>query len=483
MKRSGLIMKRILMFVILSCMTIGARGALELSSLLSNNMVLQRETTVKLWGTANAFARISATCSWDNHTYSAKTDQDGNWSMEVQTPEAGGPYTIEFSNMTGGDKITLRNVMIGEVWICSGQSNMVHPIRGYANQPVDHSEETLAEADQYKDIHSFIVPRVAADTPQEFCEGVWRDGSAQYISAVSAVAYFFAKNLYKALNIPIGIIVSSYGSSRIEAWMSPEALAEAGGVDLEALRGQQQVQKRPTVLYNSMIVPIRNYTARGFTWFQLPANRLEYKNYATLLTTMIKSWRAEWGNPDMPFINVQDCMFPWDGSADKTTLPLIIEQQYALCGKVPGYYVASSTDLGSPTEPHHPQKDVNGERMARLALKYVYGQSDIKADAPDFESVRFDKGKAVVTFSNAEDGLICRGDSILAFELSGADQKFHPAQARIIDGSNRVEVWSDEVAEPVALRYAFRNYCLVSLYDKHGLTPRPYRTDCWDSVR
>ncbi|GHU98439.1 9-O-acetylesterase [Bacteroidia bacterium] len=476
-------MKRIFLFIF-ALSVITAHGSLKLPSLICDNMVLQQQSQTKLWGGSEPFNKISATCSWDNHTYSATCDKDGQWTMSIRTPQAGGPYSINFSTIRGGDKVAIKNVYIGEVWICSGQSNMAHPVKGHSQQPVDGSQQAIAESVNYPGIHIFKLPLTPADTPQEYCGGRWLTPSDKdAVANTAAVAWFYAVELYKKLNIPIGIIQSSWGSARIEAFMSPEAIAEAGGIDVETLKGLELVQKRPSLIYNGMIYPLHNYAARGFIWFQLPANRADYKNYPAALTSMIRSWRALWGEGDMPFINTQDALFSWDGSADKTTLPLIVEKQFDVRGKIPHYWIATSTDLGDAKVPHHPQKPVHGYRMALLALEHVYGVKGLHADAPDFGSVTFGAGKATVAFTNAGDGLVCKGDRVLAFELAGADRKFYPAEAAIINGSNVVEVSSKDVPSPVALRYAFRNYCLVSLYNKYGQTPRSYRTDKWDDAK
>jgi len=476
-------MKKVLL-TLFSLLAICAHGSLRLPSLICDNMVLQRETEVKLWGESEPFNKISATCSWDNHTYSATADRSGQWSMNIRTPQAGGPYKIQFSTLRGGDKVTINNIYIGEVWICSGQSNMVHPVRGNQRQPVDGSAEAIAGAQNYPGIHMFKIPLTPAETPQEYCGGSWLTPfDKDAVANIAATAYFFAVELYKELKIPIGIIQASWGSARIEAFMSPEAIAKAGGVDTDKLTLQEKVQKRPSVIYNGMIYPLRNYVARGFIWFQAGANRADYKNYPAVLTSMVRSWREMWGREDMPFINTQNAMYPVDGSPDKTTLPLIVEKQFDVRDHIPAYWIATSTDLGDPKEAHHPQKPVHGYRMAMLALKNVYGVKGLHADAPDFGNVTFAGGKAAVTFTNADDGLVVKGDKVLSFELAGADRKFHPAEVAIVNGSNRVEVWSENVPAPVALRYAFRNYCEVSLYNKYGQTPRSYRTDKWDDVR
>ncbi|MGM9741517.1 MAG: sialate O-acetylesterase [Candidatus Cryptobacteroides sp.] len=445
------------------------------------NMVLQQNAKVKIWGKANAFTKLSATCSWGNRTFSAKADAGGHWEMYVETPEAGGPYEISFSNMTGGEKITINNVYIGEVWICSGQSNMVHPVRGYLpKQPIDGSAEAMKDAVNYKHIHSFIVPRDTSSVPQETCGGKWVDGSPENIAGVSANAYFFAKRLCRTLDVPVGIIVSSWGSSRIEAWMSEATVAGVGSVDVDRLARESKIQKRPSLAYNAMIAPIEGYTARGFIWCQLGANRREYTNYTDLLATLVGSWRKAWNNMDMPFLSLQGCMYPGDGSADKITYPLIIEKQYEARDVIENYHVVATSDIRSK-EPHYPQKEVTGGRLAGLALKYAYGRDDVHPDSPDFGSVKFKGNEAVVTFTYAGDGMVCRDNEILSFELAGADRKFYPAEAKI-EGKDKVIVSCPQVGKPVALRFAFHNYREVNLFNSYGLAPRVFRTDKWDDV-
>jgi len=475
-------MKNILLSLfIFSALTAGA--SLKLPSLIDNNMVLQRETEVNLWGGSEPSEKVSATCSWDNRTYSATCDGQGRWLMKVRTPKAGGPYTITFSASRGGDRKVIKDVYIGEVWICSGQSNMVHPVRGYANQPVDGSAEAIAGAKNYPGIHLFKIPVTSAQTPQEYCDGSWSTSlDENAVANIAATAWFFAVELYKNLKIPVGIIQASWGSARIEAFMSPEAVTEAGGVDIEKLKQEDKEQKRPFVIYNGMIYPLHNYTAKGFIWDQLGANRFDYRNYPAVLTSMIRLWRTMWNNDRMPFFSVQRAMVGIDGGPQKITMPLASEKQFEVRSTIPAYWVATATDLGDVKIPHYAQKPVTGYRLAMLALEHVYNVKGLHADAPDFKSVTFAGGKATATFTNAADGLICKGEKVLAFELAGNDRKFYPAEAHIVKGSNVVEVSSPEVPVPVALRYAFRNYCLVSLYNRYGQPPRPYRTDRWDDV-
>lgn len=474
--------KKILTAAILLFTSLGSRAELKLSSLIGENMVLQQQARVNLWGEADPGEEVSVTCSWDNKSYRTRTDSQGEWLLKVTTPTAGGPYALEFHSASRNKPITVRKVFIGEVWICSGQSNMVHPLRGYLpKQPIDGSETAIAESKKYGGIHFFTVKNNAADQPQSSCEGKWLAANPDNTGGFSAVGYFMALDLYKQLQVPIGMIVSAWGSSRAEAWMSPQAIGAAGGVDLGKLNAAKQVQKHPSVLYNGMIVPICKYTPKGFVWFQIAANMQDYENYPAVLSSLISSWRTLWNDDSLPFISIQGPMFPWGKSRDKIGLPLTIEKQYDLVEKVDNYWMVSSSDVGHDTEPHYPQKEVTGHRAALMALSKAYGRKEVKADAPDFESVVFKDDKAVVTFSHADDGLTVKGGEILAFELAGEDRKFHPAKARIIGGGTLVEVHSEMVAKPVALRYAFRNYRKVSLYDKHGLTPRPYRTDDWDN--
>ncbi len=472
-------MKRLPVILLFAAFAFASRAEVKLPAVISDHMVLQRQASVAVWGWAAPGAKIAVGGSWDKRNWSGQADKDGRWLVRVRTPQAGGPYTLTVSD---GTPVVVNDVMIGEVWVCSGQSNMVHPVRGSAAQPVEGSAEAIAESGRYRDaIRVFSVARIEAEQPQNDCTGAWKPADPANTPAFGAVPYFTALELYRKLGVPVGMVVSAWGSSRLEAWLSPESITRAGGVDPAALDASDKVQKQTSVLYNGMILPIKDYTARGFVWFQAGANRRDYQNYPAVLTELVRSWRALWGDPAMPFINIQGAMFPRDKGAEAITTTLIVEKQFEVRNSIPGYWVAVSTDVGGVDTPHYPQKGVTGDRVARLMCEHVYGMKGIKADAPDFEKVEFRGGKAIVTFSHAGDGLTVRGDKILAFTLSGADKKFYPAEARIT-GTNVVEVSCPEVSEPVALRYAFRNYTLVSLYDRHGLTPRIYRTDDWDDV-
>ncbi|GHU98429.1 9-O-acetylesterase [Bacteroidia bacterium] len=475
-------MKKAVLTLFAALLILGAQAGIKLPALISDNMVLQRRAAANLWGWASPGAKVTVKCSWNKKSYTAQASGLGSWKIAVATSEAGGPYSIEFSE-AGSEKVTVKDVYIGEVWICSGQSNMGHMMKGMKDQPVDNSKELIAESGKYN-IRVFMLAHIDSQTPADDCQGKWLKSDPQNTPEFSATAYLSALQMYKRLGVPMGMVVSCWGGSRIEAWMAPETIAEVGGVDVEALNSSKSIQRHTSLLYNGMILPIKNYTPRGFIWFQIAANMDSYRNYGDLLAAMVASWRELWGEKDkLPFINIQGPVYPWGKKPDGRGLPLIVEKQFEARNVIPDYYVAVSSDIGGTATPHFPQKGVVGERVALLALEHVYGVKGLHADAPDFGSVTFGAGKATVAFTNAGDGLVCKGDRVLAFELAGADRKFYPAEAAIINGSNVVEVSSKNVPSPVALRYAFRNYCLVSLYNKYGQTPRSYRTDKWDDAK
>ena len=286
-------MKKIsILAVALACVFGAAQAKVTLPSVIGSNMVLQRNTDVNLWGTAEANKKVKITASWTKEKFSVKADKDGKWATTIPTVDAGGPYTLTFDD---GEKTELTNILLGEVWVCSGQSNMEMPVGGYMYQPVDGAMEHIKEAYKYSDIRMFTVPRCTSQTPVEDCDTMWRESSPMTVRTFSAAAYFFGKQLQKMLKVPVGLITANWGGTRIEAWMSKEALdgVQSRNVDFDKkYRGPNS----NNVLYNGMISPINKFTAKGFIWYQGCANRYNWFDYAALQTAMIKGWRKDWGN-------------------------------------------------------------------------------------------------------------------------------------------------------------------------------------------
>ena len=466
-------MKKHFLLLILSLLFLPiAQGKVKLPAMMGDHMVLQQNSSVKLWGWADG-KKVTVTTSWNNRTYQASTDKDGTWLVKVDTPEGGyTPYSITISD---GTPVTLSDILIGEVWICSGQSNMEMRMMGNTAQPIDNSLETLLNAGNYRDRIRFItVPRIKdVQRRADFKKEKWKVSTPETTIDCSATAYFFAKQITETLNLPVGLVINSWGGSRIESWMTEETLSSIQGIDIETAKSSKlDVRNRLGCLYDIMLWPVKNYTARGFLWYQGESNIFNYQFYAPMMTAMVQLWRNVWEAPDMPFYYVQIAPYKYENSRN-TGAALLREAQVEALKTIPNSGIV-------PT----PQKDVVGLRLATLALTKTYGIRRLPSNGPMMTKVDYADKKAIVTFDNAPAGLFPTFSELEGFEIAGADKKFYPAKAKIVGRTNTVEVWSEEIAQPVAVRYAFRNYVgNITLRNTFGLSAFPFRTDTWDDVK
>ena len=302
---------------------------------MGDHMVLQQNSSVKLWGWADG-KKVTVTTSWNNRTYQASTDKDGAWLVKVDTPEGGyTPYSITISD---GTPVTLSDILIGEVWICSGQSNMEMRMMGNAAQPIDHSLETLLNSGNYRDRIRFITVPRTNDTERrtDFEKRKWEVSSPETTIDCSAAAYFFARQLTESLHLPVGLVINSWGGSAIEAWMDEPTLKTVEGMNIEAAKNPKRgVHQRLECLYNSMLWPVKNFTAKGFLWYQGESNISNYQFYAPMMTAMVQLWRNVWEAPDMPFYYVQ--IAPWRSEGnDKLDWAWCRQCQVELVKEVPG---------------------------------------------------------------------------------------------------------------------------------------------------
>ena len=483
-------MKKFLFVLTLLVGTAMLKAEVRLPAVLGDNMVLQRNSEVNLWGWATPNKTVKVKTSWNRKTYRTRSDADGKWLVKVATKDAGGPYTIRISD---GKKIRLDNILLGEVWICSGQSNMEMPVQGFLGQPCLHAAETMREARLYPDIRMFTVARDSTDVVKDDSVGEWLCSDPATVGAFSAVGYFFGRCLNQYLGVPIGLITTNWGGTNIEAWMSAESNAKLG-VDEEYTSKNWNEDYFPgATLYNGMVAPITNYTAKGFIWYQGESNRNNWKEYADMQAEMIRQWREAWGDEKMPFYITQIAPYRYSGP-EKRRSAMLVENQIKATTMVPYCAMASTTDIGMYSLIHEPDQLAVGERLAWLALSRDYGVPGVPADAPTYKSMEVKDGRAVISFNNLcapndqsdprsfswidEQGQVVR--SVKGFEIAGADRKFHPANARILWNDNQVEVWADGVKEPVAVRYCFNNYSETNLKTTLGQPVVPFRTDEWE---
>jgi len=471
-------MKRFAAFATLLTLTLSAAGKVSVSPLFSDHMVLQQQTSVLLWGSSDC-QEVTVAPSWGEPVRAAV--ENGRWSVTIATPEA----SFEKRSLTLSDsdsRIAIEDLLIGEVWICSGQSNMYMPLRGYTGQPVAGSFETLLDASRYADrIRMITLPKREAETPQRGFEGRWEVPSAQTALSMSAAAWFFARSLSETLNLPVGIVSASWGGSSIEAWMAPGDLREMG-YDVEKINADPKIEPRRqcSKLYNGLIAPIEGYTARGFAWYQGESNLKTAGRYAEQMERLVKFWRTRWGDEKarMPFLYVQIAPYENKG-ADRMEAPLLMEAQLDALERIPNAGIVCTTDTGEKSCIHPSDKEKVGRRLAAQALRRSYGMKlpDDMTEGVRFEKAEFADGKAIVTFRNARYGLTPQNETIVGFELAGKDGVFHPAEGRIVKSKPQVEVHSDEVAEPVAVRYAFRNFIPTNLHNTLGQAVFPFRSD------
>lgn len=460
------------------------RADVGLADVFGSNMVLQRECNVRIWGHADiANAKITITPSWSGKRYVAQSDSEGRWAVEIATPTAGGPYSVEVAEK-GGERVVLENVLIGEVWICSGQSNMEMPMKGFPFQPTEGSTEAILTAKESTPIRMCTVARNVAREPIENCTLTWQANNPEAVASTSATAYFFAKRLQEVLDIPVGILVTCWGGTRVESWMNREALEGFEGMKYEMLDQLDKVKRphdAPTGLYNAMIAPIKGFAARGFLWYQGESNRHNPPQYRQLMKNFVQMLRKEWGKSaeEMPFYYVQIAPYAYGDGPDGISSALLREVQLQGLEDIPNCDMAVTLDVGDATCIHPAKKQQVGDRLAYLALGSTYGYKAVNATAPTLKSTETKDGKMILYFNMDSLGINPLVPNLTGFEVAGVDKVFHPAKAKIYRNGRCVEVSAEEVPEPVAVRYAFKNVPEYSLFGAAGMPVSSFRTDDW----
>jgi len=426
-------------------------------SIFGNHMVVQHNSEFPLWGWSEINDQIRVKASWDNIELKGVCSHvDGRWIVRLKTPQSGGPYTIEVKSPY--KTIVLSDVMVGEVWICSGQSNMEYKLPA-----ANGGTEEIALASPHPEIRFFKIPKAAADYPQDNCFGSWVTCNAEDMPDFSAVGYFFAKELCLRLKEPIGMINSSWGGSPIEVWMQAERISQDSLLNTQALKKDDRWSPiKPGSLYNSMIHPIAFYPIAGAIWYQGEANVDQYPTYSRLMEQLISCWRNEW-KKDFPFYYVQIAPYAYRNGKSA-----YLREQQTLSRKIPNTGMVVISDLVSDTTNIHPKdKKEVGIRLANLALAKQYGIPGIISESPYLNEMQVKGKEAIITFINCDNGLQVKGDHINGFEISGADEHYYPAVAKL--KGNLVIVYSNEVSVPVYVRYCFSDTALPNLFSKEGL--------------
>ena len=460
-------------FVLLLVFTLLLDGLpqVKLPSVISSNMVLQQNSIVKFWGWASPGENIIIKGSWLESDITLKADENGSWVTKIKTEKAGGPYNITF---TGKNTIELKNILFGEVWFCSGQSNMEWPL-----SKADNAELEISNAD-YPEIRLFNVKNDVADLPQNDCETtlLWSECSPDTVKNFSAVAYFFARELYKELNIPVGLIESDWGGSSAQVWTKSEVLKSDKILKKfsEKPFNPSYVHHQPSGLYNAMIHPLINYAIKGVIWYQGEANRNEADIYKLLFPSMIKNWRDDWGYGDFPFYFVQIAPFNYN---EPVVGALLREAQFESMS-VPNTGMVVTMDIGNVNDIHPTNKQDIGKRLALWALAKTYNKKNLVYSGPVYRSMKKEGNKIRLYFDNTGSGLVLNRTEPNNFMISGEDEQFFEGDA-YVDG-NTVVISSDEVKRPAAVRYAFTNISEATLFNKEGLPASSFRTDNWPVI-
>jgi len=447
-----------------------AYADITLPALFSDGMVLQQQTMVPLWGTSDGTS-VDVTTSWNQKAYHVNVNQDGTWRLTVKTPKAGGPYEIHLND---GDEKVLKEVLIGEVWLASGQSNMGMRVGNLPKDTVLHAGKLIAEAGNPL-IRLFRLPVNQSVHPLDDCDAKWTVPDSASVSAFSAVAYQFALNLQHELNVPIGIVQSAYGGTQVQAWMDSTTLNT-----FPELSGQPVPQKitknTPTVLFNAMINPILGYGIKGAIWYQGEGNRATADRYADWFAGMVRGWRQRWGQGDFPFYYAQIAPFKYDGMHQSAYLR---EAQLNAANRIPNAGMVVTMDVGSENTIHPPDKTTVAGRLSNLVLAQTYKKKRGEVYGPELKRMRKVDGEGIrLYFDHVADGLTDSGRGLQCFEIAGEDRVFYPAQARIVS-KNEVVVTCQQVAKPVSVRYAFKDWVAGDLYNSAGLPASSFRTDDW----
>src|SRR5574344_65621 len=474
-------LRRILFFAALSTMTLGSQAKVRLPHIISDNMILQQDSKARLWGWDTPGKAVKVNVSWSKETFSAKTDNNGKWILEVQTPKASyTPLSITFND---GDKTTISNVLSGEVWVCAGQSNMEMPVKGFGNCPVEGYNKAVMNANEYKGIHYVKIPSVMSTKPLDNSQCEWKVISPETVGDASATGYFFAQAINKTLNIPVGLVMANKGGTRVESWLDRDYLEKN---TTESLDSMAMIKKfpydylRPLLWGNGTFSPILKYTVKGIIFYQGCSNVGDPAGqYTKRLNDLVSQWRRDFKLGEIPFYFVQIAPY-FNSDVNGDWGPKLREQQFNASKIIPNSGIVCTDDLVYPYECqqiHPSQKQQVGERLALQALNKTYGMKDIWCESPEFKDMKISNDTCYINLKN-DYNAISRYEDIHGFEVAGADKVFHKANASYYWTKGLI-ITCPEVKTPVAVRYAFRNWGYGNVKNGALLPLFPFRTDNW----
>ena len=485
--------RKLMLMAMLTAITVGAQAKVRLPHLVSDNMIIQQQTDVRLWGWAKPGKKVVATTSWSDQRAETKTDKQGRWLLTVKSPAASyQPLSITFDD--GDGLVTISNVLAGEVWVCAGQSNMEMPVKGFWGCPVKDYNDVVIDAARHHGVRSAKIPSIMRMQPQEDADTRWTDCSPQTVSEFSATGYFFARTMHQALDIPIGLIEANKGGSRVESWLTKENLEKYTKEPTDTM-GIVNFKKewdyhRALVWGNGTFNPILNYTVKGILYYQGCSNVGDPGNqYSERLKLLVEQWRQQFKLGELPFYFVQIAPYAYDeDNPQGLSGALLREQQLRAADIIPNSSLVCTNDLVYPyetTQIHPTQKRQVGERLAWTALHRNYGFEQVLYQSSRYKDMTVKDG---AVFIHLQDNYHADApfEQIKGFEIAGEDRVFYPAEARHFwqpgggYWDEAIMVSSPQVKNPVAVRYCFRNFLLGNVINAANLPLFPFRTDNWE---
>lgn len=477
-------MKKTLTFISLSLLLAGQglQAKVTPGSMISDNMVLQQNAKALLYGNADPGKTVTVTPSWSDTPYKTKAASDGKWSLKIDTPVGGyTPYSITISD---GTPLTLNNVLIGEVWLASGQSNMEMPLKGFPGCCIEGGYDEVATSREKADkIRFYTVPLKQSYEPLEAIDAAWTVPGPDTAAEYSATGWYFAKRLNDVLDVPVGIVRCAYGGAKVESWTPREILETYPDVSLNPADVENMVHyHRPMLMYNAMFVPAKDYTYKGIIWYQGCSNVGAHDVYPERLAKMVAHWRDEIGEGEIPFYQVEIAPYEYGAEDGNYMAPLLRESQWKAAEIIPNSGIICTNDLAKPFERYniHPaDKATPGKRLAELALSKTYGNKVFPVECPRYKGAAAKDGAMWVAIESKSDG-ICRNYDIEGFEVAGDDRVFHPADSVWLHWqTNEFVVSSKEVSNPVAVRYGWRDFLPGNVHAGNYLPLVPFRSDDW----
>ena len=450
--------------VVILLTSISTFANLTIPSFFSSNMVLQQKTKVKVWGWGKTGETVNISTTWDEIKYNTTVDSYGKWSVELETPIFGGPYDIKIK---GWNEIILKDILIGEVWVVSGQSNM----EWSANSGIDSAETEVAKAN-FPEIRFFTINHATAQYPQQNLDGEWKVCTPETMKQFSAIGYFFAKHIYENTQVPMGIINTSWGGTPAEAWTPEEAIKFDPVLNKDAL-DLKEVPWGPVKtasIYNAMVAPLVGLKIKGFLWYQGESNVSHAANYDKLFATMIGSWRKGWGE-ELPFYYVQIAPYKY-GSPEEGVL---LRNAQRLAENTPKTAMVCISDIGNVNDIHPRNKKDVGYRLANVALKNLYNAYKGNISGPKLLTFESKKGQIILFFDSPD--LHCDKKCQDNFEVADVSGEFKKANVRI--KSNTIILSSGKVNYPVFARFEWTNTTEASLKNAQGLPASAFITDNW----